>query len=318
LDKNNNIPVVWQISALHLDKKTLLSGVILRETPFTYEKQVSNFRNLINVCKSYFIGVYANKEILITTNDKTINTNTDQYGSFTIVIDHLHKGEIIIKTTDNDKRLKILQTYPIIFQNTKSLFDVISDIDDTILISYTADFMKRIRTLTFTPPQKRKVVGFTQNLLRAFEKHDTSVLYISKSESNLFALLTTFIKHNKLPIGHLILTPYLKYSQLFNPKKGRHYKLNKISFILKNTGTKSFVLLGDDSQKDMEVYSEVANKFPDRILKIYIRQTKRKILPYQKRMWEKLESLEIPVVYFNDHTNIDFKNEFNQLKHTIS
>lgn len=318
MDNYNNIPVVWQISALHLNKKTLLSGVILRDSPFTYESQISNFRNLINVCKSYFIGVYANKEILITTNDKTINTNTDKYGSFTIVIDHLHKGELIIKTPDNDKRLKILQTYPVIFQNTKSLFNVISDIDDTILISYTADFMKRISAVIFTPPQKRKVVGFTQNLLKEFEKHDTFVLYISKSESNLFALLTSFIKHNKLPIGNLILTPYLKFSQLFHPKKGRNYKLDKICFILDNTGTKNFVLLGDDSQKDMEVYSEVVKKFPKRILKIYIRQTKRKILPYQKRMWSKLELLGIPVVYFNDNTSMDFQNEINQLKHTTS
>lgn len=316
MDKYNNIPIVWQISALHLDKKILLSGVILRDAPFAYDKQIGNFRNLVKVFKSYFIDVYGNKEIIITANNKTINTNTDKYGSFTVVVDLLHIGELIIKTANNDKPLKILQAYPIIFKNTKSLFDVISDIDDTIIVSYTADFFKRIGALAFTPPKKRKTVDFTQKLFKEFEKHDTRVFYVSKSESNLFAMLTSFIKHNKLPSGNLILTPYLKFRQLFNPKKGRDYKLNNIWFILKNTRTKKFVLFGDDSQKDMEVYTEIALEFPERILKIYIRQTKRKVLPYQKRMLENLELTGIPIVYFNDHTNMDYQNEFNQLKNT--
>jgi phosphatidate phosphatase APP1 len=316
LDNYNYIPVVWQISALYLDKKILISGVILRDTPFAYEKQIGNFRNLLEVCKSYFVGVYGNKEILITTNNKTINTNTDKYGSFSVVVDFLYISELIIKTTDNDKPLQILQTYPIIFENTKSIFDVISDIDDTIIVSYTADFLKRIGSLAFTLPKKRKAVGFTQKLFKEFEKQDTRVFYVSKSESNLFAMLTSFIKYNKLPTGILILTPYLKFSQLFNPKKGRDYKLNNIWFILKNTGAKKYVLFGDDSQKDMEVYSEIAQEFPERILKIYIRQTKRKVLPYQKRMWKKLELTEIPIVYFNDNTTIDFQNEFKLLTKT--
>ena len=182
---DNNIPVEWQISALHFDKKILLSGVILRDAPFAYEKQISNFRNLLKVFKSYFISVYGNKEILITINDKTINTNTDKYESFPFVVDVLYIGEIIIKTADNDKPLKILQAYPIIFENTKSLFDVISDIDDIILVSYTADFFKRFGALAFTLPQKRKTIDFTQQLFKEFKKHDTRVFYVSKSESNL-------------------------------------------------------------------------------------------------------------------------------------
>lgn len=209
--------------------------------------------------------------------------------------------------------MRIVQNYPVIFKKKESPFGVISDIDDTIIVSYSTSFIKRIKVLAFSLPQKRKVVNFTQNLLSEFQKHGTDFLYISKSESNLFALLTTFIKHNKLPVGNLILTHYLTFSQLLSPKKGLNYKLNKIYFILKNTGTKQFVLFGDDSQKDMEVYSEIAEEFPERILKIYIRQTKRKVLPYQKRMHERLLLTSIPIVYFNGHSKMDFQNEFNKL-----
>ena len=308
MTKNNNIPVVWQISALHLNKRTLLSGVLLKGIPFAYDKQLSNFRNLLKVIKSYFIAAYANKEISITSNGKTINTSTDKNGGFSVVVDSLHNGELNVNIAGHEKPLKILQSYPIIFQNTESPFDVISDIDDTIIVSYTADFFKRIGTIAFTSPQKRKTIDFTQKLFEEFKKQDARVFYISKSERNLFAMLTSFIEHNNLPKGNLILTPYLKFSQLFHPKKGRDYKLKNIRFIIENSGNKAFVLIGDDSQRDMEIYTDIANEFPKRVLKIYIRQTKRKILPYQRRMWESLKSTAVPVVYFKADTNFKEQN----------
>lgn len=308
------MPIVWQISALHLNNKTWISGVLLKSTPFTYDKKISNFRNLLKVVKSYFIGVYANKEISVTANDKIIYSNTDKNGGFSVVLNKLYEGDLVIKIAGSDKPLKILQTYPIIFQNTQSAFDVISDIDDTIIVSYTADFFKRVGTLAFTSPQKRKAIGFTQRLFEEFKKHDARVFYVSKSESNLFAMLTSFIEHNKLPKGKLILTPYLKILQLFHPKKDRDYKLKNIRFLIENSGTKDFVLIGDDSQRDMEIYTVIANKFSERIIKIYIRQTKRKILSHKKSMLVKLKSTGVPVQYFTADTPIDELNEITHLK----
>ena len=311
------IPVVWKISALQLDNKTLISGVLLKDTPFLYNKQIGKFKNLQKVIKTYFIPVYANKKISINIDDHIIHTTTDHHGGFSVVTDYLFDGNLTIKTNDHTKPLVILQTYPVLFKNTESPFDVISDIDDTILVSYTADFIKRIGTVIITPPSKRKVIDFTQKLFQEFKKYDARVLYVSKSESNLFAMLTSFIEHNNLPKGKLILTPYLSISQLFYPKKGIHYKFDHIKFILNHTKTKKYILIGDDSQKDMEIYSQIATEFPERILKIYIRQTKRKILPYQKKMWQKLNSTSVPTKYFDDRSNIDLKNEFRQLKNTL-
>lgn len=284
------------------------------DSPYTYDKQISGVRNLLKVIKSYFIHVYGDMDVLITTNNKTIETRTDKYGGFSIIVDFLHEGDLRIEIPDGKEPLKTLQSYPIIFPNTNGPFDIISDIDDTIIVSYTADLFKRVSALAFTSPHDRKVVGFTKNLYKEFEKLDARVFYISKSESNLFALLTSFIEHNNLLVGKLILTPYLKFGQLIHPKKGRNYKLNKIKFILENTSNKKYVLFGDDSQRDMEIYSSIAEEFPNRILKIYIRQTKRKILPYQKKMWERLKLVDAPVTYFDDKTNVDIQTEINQLK----
>ena len=308
--------VVWQISILHLNKRTLLSGVLLMDKPFIYDKKTSRFRNLLKVVKSYFIDVCKNKEITISIGNKIINTQTDEHGSFSVDLDYIPKGECKINFTGEKQTLEFLQTYPIIFKNTESSFDVISDIDDTIIYSYTADFFKRIGTLAFTTPRKRKPIEFTQDLMEEFKKQDIRVFYVSKSESNLFSMLTTFIEYNKLPKGQLFLTPYLKFGQLFKSKK-HNFKIENIRFVLKNSGNKKFVLFGDDSQKDMEVYTNIVEEFPERILKIYIRQTKLKILPYQKQMWEKLRVTKVPVNYFKADHKLDIVNEFAQLKNSI-
>ena len=315
---SKNIPIVWQISALHLtDKRTLFSGVILSNYPFTYDTKTGMLNNMVKVIKSYYTRTFSNKEILIISNGKTIKAKTDIHGSFQVIAGFWHKGEIKIYITGQNNPLHILQTYPITFKETGSPFDIISDIDDTIIVSYTADFFKRIGVVAFTPPAKRKVIGFSQKLLDEFKKQDTRIFYVSKSESNLFGMLTTFITHNKLPKGKLFLTPYLNYHQLLFTKKNKVFKIDRIRFLIKNSNNKKYILFGDDSQKDIEIYSKIAEEFPQAILKIYIRQTKNKIFPHQKQMLEKLRSINVPFTYFKTDTLIDIAKEISQLKNNF-
>ena len=305
--------IVWQLSVLHLNKSALISGVLLKDRPFTYNKQISGFKNLLKVVKSYFIGVCDDQEIIIAIGNKNIKTRTNDRGGFSYTLDFIPNNDIKISFPTDANPLNIIQSYPIIFKNTNSSFDVISDIDDTIIFSYTADFFKRIRTVAFTTPDKRKPVEFTQHLLEEFKKEDIRVFYVSKSESNLFSMLSYFIEKNKLPKGSLFLTPYLKLGQLFKSKK-HNFKIENIRFIFENSGNKKYVLFGDDSQADMEVYANVVKEFPERILKIYIRQTKPKILSTQKKMWEKLRATKVPVNYFKEENTLNVSNEMSQLK----
>lgn len=307
---------VWQISVLHLYKGALLSGVLLKDKPVLYNKQISSIRNLRKVFKSYLTNVCDQTDITILFDHKTIHTKTNEHGGFSIALDFIPKGDCKIRLTEESQDLEILQTYPVVFKETDSSFDVISDIDDTIIYSYTASFFKRIGTLVFSNPEKRKPIKFTQDLLEVLKKHKIRVFYVSKSESNLFNMLTAFIEHNNLPKGPLILTPYLKFAQLFKSKE-HNFKLEHIQFIIKNTGNKKFVLFGDDSQKDMEIYTHIVKEFPKRILKVYIRQTKPQILPYQKQMWEKLKSTHVPFDYFKAEQKLNIEKEITQLKNSI-
>lgn len=294
----------------------MFRGVILNNAPFKYDQNIGGLRNLVKVIRSYFINVFANKEISIISNGETIKTTTDHHGSFQVIVEFQHIGEVEIYTKGQKEPLKQLQSYPTIFHETNSAFDAISDIDDTIIVSYTADLFKRISTLAFKTPQNRKVIEFTKQIFAEFKKLDARIFYVSKSESNLYEILTAFIEHNNLPKGPLFLTPYLKLYQLVNPKKEANFKIDRIRFLIKNTDNKKYVLFGDDSQRDIEIYTTIAMDFPQRILKVYIRQTKSKILLKQKRMMENLEATGVPINYFSADDTLQVTYELTQLKNT--
>jgi phosphatidate phosphatase APP1 len=96
--------------------------------------------------------------------------------------------------------------------------------------------------------------------------------YVSSSEWNLYDDLNEFFKHNGLPKGAFLLNKIKKWHQLFKTGKTKHEdKLRRIDRILKVFPKQRFVLLGDNSQKDPEIYATIANKYPDRIAAIYLR-----------------------------------------------
>jgi phosphatidate phosphatase APP1 len=294
------MPVVWQLSIIQFHEKTLVSGVLLKKTPSLYSHKVSRLKNLLKVGGTYFIHAVAGRQVNIRFGDKLYDTRTTGRGSFNLVLEKHETRIPQIMLEGNDEPLEIIQEYPVVLKQTQSKFDVISDIDDTILRSYSSDAFRRITTLALTSPYKRKVIGFTRSLFKQFSTQDARVFYISKSESNLFDLLTSYIRFNEFPEGAMFLTSYLSLMNLFNPHKGHDYKLNHIRFIMRNSADKKFYLLGDDGQRDMEIYLAVASEFPGRIANVFIRQTRSKKSSRQKEMWEKLKQKVPRAVYYQD------------------
>ncbi len=104
-------------------------------------------------------------------------------------------------------------------------------------------------------------------------KLDAGFYYVSKSEENLYSILSRFIENRGLPRGIFFMTRWLSLRQLFNPRKDKNHKIDRIKKVLELTQEKDFVLIGDDTQRDLEIYLDIAKEYPDRILKILIRKT---------------------------------------------
>lgn len=308
--------IIWQLSNVHFKGKSLITGTLLKDSPYMHLKAINSFRNVFKLIQTYFISPYAEKDIQLKIDEKLFSTSTNKKGSFSIVINKPKVTDIKVFSKSSGIEFPSIQTYPKTFTLTPSSFDVISDIDDTIMVSYTANFFKRVGTLAFVSPLNRKVIGFTQGLLKHFESQNARVFYVSKSERNLFNHIAVFIHQYNLPKGVLNLTPYLKLHQLLSPKKGKDYKTNHIRFIIENSPEKKFVLIGDDSQKDMDVYTNIAKQFKSSIVKIYIRQTKRNSFVKNEDKWNKLLATGVPSLYFNEEDEI--ASEINSFSNLIS
>ncbi|MDO6759549.1 App1 family protein [Tamlana sp. 2_MG-2023] len=288
--------IVWDFSILQLtENKFWCRGVVLKGNKPWQNKKNNTLRNALSVLKTYFRPVYANQEIKIHLQGKTITTETDARGRFEII---LETNSLEVKIMMDDSYLNIENNYVTTFTAPSGYLDIISDIDDTILVSNTSNLFKRIKTLLFFVPEKRDVIVFTQKIFQEWQEVNPRLFYVSKSESNLYGILTAFIKYNSLPKGLLILTPYLNFTQLIKGYKPENFKLDAVRFLIKNTRSEKYVLVGDDSQKDMFIYTIIANEFPELILKIYIRQTGKKVSKSQSRMWQNLTATGISASYF--------------------
>ena len=290
---------IWQISVVQLGDKKIFKGVILEGLPSNKKGKVRSVRNFSIVIGSYFKKPYAEKKIILTINKNQYIIKTDKQGGFSLKLDQKIDANFKIITEDQSQPLKIVQTYPVFFKESEYPLNIISDVDDTILVSHTASLWKRVSNLLFVPAHKRKSISYAREILNKISSYNGRIFYVSKSESNLFDMLTTFIENKNLPMGSLTLTPYLRFKQLLSPKKGKDFKERMIRSIMDHSPDKKFILIGDDTQQDIAVYTRIAELFPHQIVKIYIRKTRKNLLGNKKEQMKKLLNLAVSVEYFS-------------------
>jgi phosphatidate phosphatase APP1 len=289
---------IWQLSVVELNSHTLITGTILKSRRKLRATTSSIIGNFGQILRSYFTQPYGDREIKISMGKHEVTLNTSGKGFFYIMLDKPFDENISISV--NNKTLEPPPNYPILFRQNNIDTEIISDIDDTVLLSHTASALKRISTILFYRPKKRKTIAYTHELFKRFKHSNYRIIYLSKSESNLFGLIASVLQYQELPTGPLLLTPFLRLNQLFHPKKGKDYKLNYLRLIMGYLPEKRFILLGDDTQRDMDVYTEAAKEFPKQIKKVYIRQTRLVRNAAQAEKWNKLQATGVNAVYFQD------------------
>lgn len=160
-------------------------------------------------------------------------------------------------------------------------FVFLSDIDDTVMVSYSSTRFRRLRELLTRNPRTRqqfeRVADWYNQLSYAHTDAATPnpFFYVSSSEWNLYDYLTEFFDYNKLPEGIFLLNQIKKWYQLFQTGKTKHAgKILRIARILEAFPKQQFVLIGDNSQHDPDIYTTIAAKHADRIFAIYIRNVR--------------------------------------------
>lgn len=158
-------------------------------------------------------------------------------------------------------------------------FGLISDLDDTLLVSKATDFLEKMRILVLRNAQTRKPFEGVGAFYRALEAGPDKncrnpVFYISSSSWHLYEMFNQFCHINNIPKGVFLLQELgIDKNKFIQHSHGSH-KLEKIKKVLTAFTDLPFVLVGDSGQKDPEIYRQVVQQFPDRIKAIYIRDVK--------------------------------------------
>ncbi len=155
---------------------------------------------------------------------------------------------------------------------------IISDLDDTILVSGVLKKPLLLRNSLAVPPEKRVPVPGMAELYHRLLRRETApvvapVFYVSASPRQLTDNLRGFLRHHGFPRGVLHLKEISEASEdsLFASDQ-QAYKTRVLETIFLACPRVRFALFGDDGEHDPEIYAALQKKFPDQIEGVWIRR----------------------------------------------
>jgi phosphatidate phosphatase APP1 len=294
------------------EQELIVMGHVFKPTTIKeYNFQKKNLKNATSVIKMFQIKTQANADVYLEHNNAKIHTKTliDGYFKFCVPLDQNtnygwidYEVSIVYKNESITTRDSYIRPH-------KGNLGIISDIDDTFLVSHTLNPLKKLYVLLFKNVNKRKiyedVVTHYQALSTAGRENKeefNAFFYVSSSEWNLYRFITKFTEIHQLPRAVLLLKDIkTSLTDFFLTGRGNHnHKFDKIKHILEFYPNLEYVLLGDDSQHDPFLYEAICKIFPVTVKAVYIRQTgeskKEKVITILKN----LETLKVSVCYFKN------------------
>ncbi|WP_235324571.1 phosphatase domain-containing protein [Pedobacter lusitanus] len=125
--------------------------------------------------------------------------------------------------------------------------------------------------------------------------------YVSSSEWNLYDYLVSTFSFNQLPEGSFLLNQIKRWKDLLKTgKTGHEGKLMRIMRIIDAFPNQKFILFGDNSQRDTEIYTTIAIKYPESIEAIYIRNIRQEKQDAALDLLRKAEEKGIHTCLFKD------------------
>lgn len=257
-----------------------VKGRVLEEKAMSKpQKSQTKWQNLKEMAQRYFSGYFADVAVTVTCQNKQQEVITQADGLFETVFqfeEALPEGWLAVEAK--------LNAYPNVSCQGEAMIAsadggmaVISDVDDTVLISHSTEAFKAIRLLLFRNARSRMPFAGVGALYKALCKGNgelpNPIFYVSSSEWNLYDLLVDFFNFNNIAKGTFLLHDYrTSIANLTGRSHERHnHKLDKIETLLNTYPHRQFIFIGDSGQRDAEIYGEVVERHPDRIKAVFIR-----------------------------------------------
>lgn len=183
---------------------------------------------------------------------------------------------VLDKIVEDQKILTV--TKDVYILDDSASYGVISDVDDTILVSHATQTLRKLRLILTKNAKTRLPFDGVATFYQVLTGEDqiNPIFYVSSSEWNLYDFLEDFCETQNIPKGPFLLQE-LKTNiwRMLKSGGGTHqHKIQKIRKIL-DLFPLDFVLIGDSGQRDAYLYAEIIKEYPGRIKAAYIRDVSK-------------------------------------------
>lgn len=162
---------------------------------------------------------------------------------------------------------------PIFIVDPATRFGVISDVDDTVMVTaLPRPLLAAWNTFVLDEHARVPTPGMAVLLERlASTSPGAPVIYLSTGAWNVAPTLTRFLSRNLFPSGVLLLTDWgPTHDRWF--RSGQEHKRESLARLAEEFPGLRWLLVGDDGQHDEKLYGEFAHNHPDSVAAVAIRQ----------------------------------------------
>lgn len=226
--------------------------------------------------------VGAEVEMSIGRHSATEATDGHGFANFSLPVPRLtagwHEASAVVTPIEGGK--SATGTGQVV-KPAKAPFLVISDIDDTILLTGLTEGIAMVARTVLREAAGRKAIAGMAALYRGLargvptrsgrRKPAPAFFYVSTGSWSFYPLLQEFVELRDFPQGPMFLTDWGP-TERYLRRSGSEHKRAAIRRLLEAYPQMPFVLVGDSGQRDPLTYEEMAREFPGRVRLILIRQ----------------------------------------------
>lgn len=297
------------------DRGLWLKGrVVERPNQRDLDADASDWRNIMQMLGRYRSDEVPHAEVACRLGDATVRLQADREGFFAWreAISPERGSELsweeatatLVSPLREDQEAQP-QPVPVMRPGHAARLGVVSDIDDTIVVTGAEDWLTHTKTVLTNNAKSREPFPGVAELYTDLQNDADGVaqnpfFYVSSSPWNLYDLFEDFMAWHGIPLGPIFLKDFgMEQDRLLKTGHGEH-KLALVEALIEGYADLQWLLIGDTGQKDALIYAEVAEKHGARLAGVMLRATDGPLRPEVRDACEVIRKHQTPMLVASD------------------
>jgi phosphatidate phosphatase APP1 len=238
----------------------------------------NSLKNILATIRRYAVKGIPGSKVKISIGKSEFLVETDQDGVFELTFKDIDTAiEHVLFQISDEEGVSHIRNKKLKIDRYDSSVGIISDVDDTILISHATQIGKKFwLSISKNAYTRRPFPGVSEFYKKLTSAGEFPIFYVSSSDWSLHDLIQDFLSFRHIPLGPILLKDkHINLSNILKSGGGSHqHKKEKISLLMEMFPTMAFYLIGDSGQHDPEIYEQIVREYPDRVKAVFIRNVK--------------------------------------------